>query len=75
VARGVGLDLARFETDRGSEAVRQHIRTNVEQGIRLGLDGTPAVFLNGRRVYDLRLRALELLIGHELKLHNHEQQN
>jgi len=67
VARQVGLEVPAGEAESDPQDVRQKILADVEQGLQLGLDGTPAVFLNGRRVYDLRLRALEFLIHHELE--------
>ncbi|MEX1027372.1 MAG: thioredoxin domain-containing protein [Candidatus Paceibacterota bacterium] len=72
VAKQVGLDIEQFQTDRQSDAVAAKVQENVEQGVALALDGTPAVFLNSRRVYDLRLQALEFLIQHELEHHIHD---
>lgn len=68
-ARQAGLNLEQFETDRTGAEVRRNVQDDVEQGVALGLDGTPAVLLNGRRVYDTRLKTLELLISHELEHH------
>jgi protein-disulfide isomerase len=39
-----GLDLARFEADRRSDAVSARVRRDFESGIRGGVAGTPAVF-------------------------------
>ncbi|MFO7903182.1 MAG: DsbA family protein [Pirellulaceae bacterium] len=72
VAQEIGLDPRQFEADRGSESVKQAILADIETGIELGLDGTPAVFLNGRRMYDLRLQAVEFIVAHELEHHSHE---
>jgi protein-disulfide isomerase len=43
-AERLGLDLARFEADRRSEAVAARVRRDFESGIRAGVTGTPAVF-------------------------------
>lgn len=43
-AKGLGLDLERFEADRRSEATQARIRRDFESGIRAGVTGTPAVF-------------------------------
>jgi protein-disulfide isomerase len=40
----LGLDLARFQADRRSEAVAARVRRDFESGIRGGVAGTPAVF-------------------------------
>jgi protein-disulfide isomerase len=42
--RRLGLDLARFESDRRSDAVAARVRRDFESGIRGGVAGTPAVF-------------------------------
>ena len=62
LARDLSLDLERFETDRMSQAVRNKVKSDIELGSRLGIDATPAVFLNGRRVRNLSMKALEFLI-------------
>jgi len=66
IARKLRLDVARFDADRQAAGVSDRVRSDVELGIRLGLDATPAVFLNGRRVHDLETRALRFLIEREL---------
>ena len=67
IARSTGLDLARFDEDRRQPEVQAEVAADIALGNRLGIDGTPAVFLDGRRVYDTRLEALEFLIVHRLK--------
>jgi protein-disulfide isomerase len=48
--RALGLDLDRFEADRRSEAVATRIRRDFEGGIRAGIAGTPAAFVDGEQV-------------------------
>jgi len=67
VARRVGLEVERFENERRSREVQAEVADDIAQGNQLGIEGTPAVFLNGRRVYDARLATFELLISHELQ--------
>lgn len=62
IARRLGLDEALFKKDFTSEAVAGALSADIEEGRRLDLRGTPAVFLNGRRVTDLSPRSLSLLI-------------
>jgi len=52
-AQRFDLDLDRFERDRRSDAVAARVRRDFESGIRAGVAGTPAVFLDGRRTDDL----------------------
>ena len=43
-ASALGLDLARFEADRRSEAVLARVRRDFESGVRAGVVTTPTVF-------------------------------
>jgi len=47
-AERLGLDVARFDADRRSDAVRDSIRRDFEGGVRAGVAGTPAIVLDGR---------------------------
>jgi protein-disulfide isomerase len=49
-ARALGLDLERFERARRSEAAAARVRRDFDDGIRAGVTGTPAAFVDGRRV-------------------------
>ncbi len=49
-AASIGLDVNRFVSDMVSPEVARRIQEDVTIGQRLGLRGTPAVFLNGRLV-------------------------
>jgi protein-disulfide isomerase len=49
-AEALGLDLARFEADRRSDAVAARVRADFESGIRAGVTGTPTAFAGGERV-------------------------
>src|SRR3954453_21358466 len=48
--RTLGLDLERFEEDRRSPGVAKRVRRDFDGGIRAGVVGTPAAFLDGRPV-------------------------
>ena len=50
VASSLGLDQARFAACLRSERARQQVEANMREGMQLGLEGTPTVFLNGRKV-------------------------
>jgi len=64
--RRLGLDPVRFEADRRSAAVRERVAADVALGNRLMIPGTPAVYLDGRRVPSDRPELLEVLVRHEL---------
>ena len=45
-AERLGLDMARFEHDRRSEAIRDRVRRDFESGVRAGVVTTPTLFLS-----------------------------
>jgi protein-disulfide isomerase len=47
-AREFGLDAARFDRDRESEAVLSRIEADIDSGESSGVQGTPTLFVNGR---------------------------
>jgi protein-disulfide isomerase len=49
-ARGLGLDLERFDRDRRSDAVAARVRADFETGIRAGVVATPTAFAGGERL-------------------------
>lgn len=62
IARQAGLDVARFESDLGREEVVAKVKADIELGLRLSVDETPTVFLNGRRAPDIRSETLQYLL-------------
>ena len=49
-ASDLGLDTARFSRDLNSEQVRFRIEADKDAAVRLGIDGTPTILINGRRL-------------------------
>ncbi len=47
-ARQLGLDEARFATDRGSAPVRSRIDADARSGESSGVQGTPTLFIDGQ---------------------------
>ena len=66
IAGEVGLNMDQFNQDRKSDSGRQVIREDMENGRRIGVRGTPAVFINGKRINNKDLQALPVLIQREL---------
>jgi protein-disulfide isomerase len=58
IAKTIGLDLEKFEKDWASEDVKQRVDRDRAEADRLGLQGTPFVWVNGRQV-DSKFFALE----------------
>ena len=46
-AQRLGLDVARFDADRRSEAVTARVRRDFESGVRAGVVTTPTAFVDG----------------------------
>jgi protein-disulfide isomerase len=46
-AEQLGLDLARFEADRRSDAVAERVERDFRSGVRAGVTSTPAFFADG----------------------------
>jgi protein-disulfide isomerase/uncharacterized membrane protein len=49
-ARELGLDIAAFRTCLDDPATMERIRADVDAGTKMGVDSTPTIFINGRRV-------------------------
>ena len=61
------LDTVKFEADRRGDTAKNRIAKTIQQGINLKVNGTPAVYINGRLVNDFRLKPMEILFEHVLK--------
>ncbi|MFD7118832.1 DsbA family protein [Streptomyces sp. NPDC059922] len=48
-ARELGLDMAKFEKAWKDPATAERVRKDREDGLRLGVQGTPTFFVNGKR--------------------------
>ncbi len=48
-AKEAGLDLTKFRADFGSEAVKAAVAKDLDQGKKLDIQGTPSIFVNGRK--------------------------
>ncbi len=69
-ARKLGLDVARFEKDMDSDAVKQAIAADVVEGNRAGVSGTPSYTINGKMYSGTKsLPELKtLIVGDRLRL-------
>lgn len=48
-AKQAGLDLVKFRADLASEAVKAAVAKDMDQGKKLDIQGTPSIFVNGRK--------------------------
>ena len=49
-ATELGLDRAKFDSALDSGKFAEAVQRDIEDGMKLGINGTPALFINGRRV-------------------------
>lgn len=66
-AKRLGLDMERFQADIVSAEVQAQIDADKEEGVRLGVDSTPTIIINGRR-FDESPRTLMAYLREELEL-------
>ena len=67
ISKELGLDQTKFNEDQKSPVEAARIRQDYEEGIRLGVRGTPTVFINGKRLKNRTLQNMEANISEELK--------
>ena len=63
----LGLDLAKFEADMKSEQVKAQVQEDMQLGQRVGVRGTPTIFVNGKIVQNRSLDGFKELIDPVLK--------
>jgi protein-disulfide isomerase len=52
LAKQIGIDVEQFENDFDRPATQDKVETDFESGVRSGVNGTPAFFINGRKYND-----------------------
>lgn len=62
LAKDLGLDVERFESDRRSARVIERVQGDFRTGVRAGVTATPAVFVGGEPVAPPLHRSLRALI-------------
>jgi protein-disulfide isomerase len=68
LAKQIGLDIDRFETDIDSTEVRETVVRDVQDGNDAGVNGTPTLFVNGQRYNGpIVLSSLKPVVDDELQ--------
>jgi protein-disulfide isomerase len=68
-AKELGLNPIRFQADMDSATTQQAIQRDLDDGLRAGVEGTPTVFVNGKKYQgSLDLNAFRTVIDSELKV-------
>jgi protein-disulfide isomerase len=74
-ARELGLDLARFETDRKDPGLKAKVQADMAEATALGVKSTPTFFINGRIVRGaMPLETFATIIDAELARHPESSQ-
>ena len=74
-ASKVGLDRKRFDAELDSSKHADKVQRDMQDGMRVGVNGAPAVFVNGRRVSDRTYESLKAAIEDALKAMAKKQGN
>src|SRR5215468_606115 len=66
-ARQLGLDMAKFERDLQSDEVKTKVQEDIKLAQRVGVRGTPTIFVNGKILQNRTLDGFKELIDPVLK--------
>ena len=66
-AREMGLNMGQFEKDRKDIRTNNLVNRDMQEGNRIGVRGTPTIFINGKRLGQRSLQAFSAAIEAELK--------
>lgn len=67
IAIELGLDMEKFTKDRGSQAVKGLIARDINDAMRIGVRGTPSVFINGKVLRSRSLPGFKRMITAEIE--------
>jgi protein-disulfide isomerase len=67
IAKEIGLDPAKLNSDAKDPAIQKLINRDLVNGRQSGVRGTPAIFVNGKRLNNRSLAGFQQAIDAELK--------
>ena len=67
IATEIGLDQDQFKKDMGSSRLNKIVSSDVSEAGRLGVTGTPTIFINGRRLKQRSLVGFQAMIDDEMR--------
>ena len=67
IAKELGLDMEKFNKDMQSPAIKSLIARDMDNGIQIGVRGTPTIFINGKTLSNRSLPEIFQVIEAELK--------
>jgi protein-disulfide isomerase len=66
-AEEIGLDMKKFDADMASPETEKTVRADLELGKTVDVQGTPTMFINGKRVMNRSLEGMKTMVDEELK--------
>jgi protein-disulfide isomerase len=66
-AEEIGLDMKKFDADMASPDTEKAVRADLELGKTVDVQGTPTMFINGKRVMNRSLEGMKTMVDEELK--------
>lgn len=66
IATQLGLNMDKFRKDIVSQSTMQRVRSDMQEGSRVGVRGTPSIYVNGRKIKDRSVQGMQKLIDQEL---------
>ncbi len=66
-AQEIGLDMKKFDADMASPETEKAVRADLELGKTVDVQGTPTMFINGKRVMNRSLEGMKTMVDEELK--------
>ena len=67
IAKELNLNMEHFEKDWQAGETLTKVRSDIDQGSRIGVRGVPAVFINGRQLKQRSLEGFSEIIDKELE--------
>jgi protein-disulfide isomerase len=66
-AEEIGLDMKKFDADMASPETEKTVRADLDAGRTVDVQGTPTMFINGKRVMNRSLEGMKAMVDEELK--------
>ena len=66
-AEAIGLDMKKFDADMASPETEKAVRADLDVGRTVDVQGTPTMFINGKRVMNRSLEGMKAMVDEELK--------
>jgi protein-disulfide isomerase len=67
IVKQLNLDQTKFDENKKNPVEAARVRQDYEEGIRLGVRGTPTVFINGKKIKNRSMKNMEAVIDEELE--------